>query len=135
MWYYKKSILKLGSVNYLNVFWNKHMFLCISMAKEMEMAILTPNKWGNEIKFFHTFLLLQKSFMEIKPFCGITKKCKNKLCHFLFQLIILGCLGQEEFIIFFSRTFHKYLKKLWETNLLLKMCLLYIIQLVLLKSG
>ena len=59
--------------------------------------------------------------MEIKPFCGITKKCKNKkLCHFLFQLIILGCFGQEEFIIFFSRTFHKYLKKTVRNKLAFK---------------
>ena len=30
---------------------------------------------------------------------GTTKKCENKnSCHFLFQLIISGCLGQEELI-------------------------------------
>ena len=36
------------------------------------------------------------------PSWGTTKKCKNKSsCHFLFQLIILGWLGQEGLKKFF----------------------------------
>ena len=66
------------------------------------------NKGEKAHKFFssHTsFWCLKK----MKPFWGTTKNCENKNYHFLFQLIILQCFGQDRLTKFFLIGF-SYLK-------------------------
>ena len=71
-------------------------------------------KNDKNILFSHFFLVSQKSFMKtFRPSQNLFKasqSVKIKVCHFLFQLINLGCMGQEGLIKFFLLAF-SYLKK------------------------